>query len=125
MILNIISVFVGGGIGSSLRYLISILSSRLFDTSIWGTSLINIIGCLIMGWMFNLTSHYVNILPAHFQVGICVGLIGGFTTFSALNVEVLELIKYQRLVLALIYLGLTMILGLGCTALGYYLKSKF
>ncbi len=124
MLVNILSVFIGGGIGSTLRYLISEFSQRTWNTSMWGTSLINIIGCFVMGWMFGLISSKPELFPTHISVAISVGLIGGFTTFSALNVEVLELIKSDKFLYGISYLILSMLLGLIFTALGYYLKSK-
>ncbi len=124
MLINILSVFIGGGIGSTLRYLISEFSQRSFGTSMWGTSMINIVGCFAMGWMFQLLSTRVNIFPTHILVAISVGLIGGFTTFSALNIEVMELIRSGKILYGASYLILSMILGLVCTILGYYIKSK-
>ena len=52
--LNVISIFIGGGIGAVLRYFVTILCRNLFSLSILGTLGVNLIGSLLIGYIFGI-----------------------------------------------------------------------
>mgnify|MGYP005769377519 CR=1 FL=1 len=120
--LNILSVFLGGAIGSVLRYLISLLSKKYFLTPVIGTFFVNIIGCFIIGLVFGLVLKS-NVFPNFVRLFIISGFLGGLTTFSSFNLEIFELIKEGKIFLSLAYLLLSLIFGLLSTYLGFILSG--
>ena len=120
--LNILSVFLGGPIGSVLRYLISLLSKKYFLTPVIGTFFVNIIGCFIIGLVFGLVLKS-NVFPNFVRLFIISGFLGGLTTFSSFNLEIFELIKEGKIFLSLAYLLLSLIFGLLSTYLGFILSG--
>ena len=120
--LNILSVFLGGAIGSVLRYLISLLSKKYFLTPVIGTFFVNIIGCFIIGLVFGLVLKS-NVFPNFVRLFIISGFLGGLTTFSSFNIEIFELIKEGKIFLSLAYLLLSLIFGLLSTYLGFILSG--
>ncbi len=88
----LVSVAIGGAIGSVLRYLIQIQSINWFGTSFpYGTLLVNIIGSLLIGFLsFALVERVI--VSEEVRFAILVGVLGGFTTFSTFSLETLDLI---------------------------------
>ena len=90
--MEIISVAIGGALGAVCRYLLSNFISRASGSALpWGTFAINIIGCFCMGLLMTLIVER-GLLPAVWRLFLCVGLLGGFTTFSSFGYESLMLL---------------------------------
>lgn len=124
MIYNIAAIFIGGGIGAILRYLISYLSKTLFHMPIFGTLTVNLLGCFLIGYTFGLTSEKIQTIPPVFNLLITVGFLGGLTTFSTFGPEGFELIKNGKIGFALLYMTISCILGLLLVFAGYFLAVK-
>ncbi len=92
MIKEIIAVFIGGGIGSLLRYLINKIEWLSIYNFNYSTLISNILGCLILGLAvgYFLKNNNHNSITFIF---LTVGLCGGFTTFSAFSIENLNIIQ--------------------------------
>ena len=92
MIKEIIAVFVGGGIGSLLRYLINKIEWLSIYNFNYSTLISNILGCLILGLAvgYFLKNNNHNSITFIF---LTVGLCGGFTTFSAFSMENLNILE--------------------------------
>lgn len=90
--MEILSVAVGGALGAVCRYLLGNFISRMSGSALpWGTFAINIIGCFCMGLLMTLIVER-GLLPAAWRLFLCVGLLGGFTTFSSFGYESLMLL---------------------------------
>ena len=110
--MEIISVAVGGALGAVCRYLLGIFISRASGSALpWGTFAINIIGCFCMGLLMTLIVER-GLLPAAWRLFLCVGLLGGFTTFSSFGYESLMLLTEGNIAAAAAYSGGSLLLGL-------------
>jgi CrcB protein len=122
---NILLVGIGGAIGSIGRYMISLFYQKyqpLVTGFPYPTFIANMIGCIIIGAIMayilktNQTSDTIKFL-------LVTGFCGGFTTFSALSFESVQLLQNNQISTAFIYIALSVILGLGLTFMSYYLLS--
>jgi CrcB protein len=125
----IILIFLGGGIGSVLRLLVSVgmryVMPSLFP---WSTLLVNIIGSFVIGWgtsMLYSTSSmeagtHTN-FPDWFAPLLLVGICGGFTTFSTFSFEALTLLQQNQFTLSALYIVISLVLGLCAVGLGVWL----
>ncbi len=108
-------IALGGGIGSVLRYLISIvLKGNSFP---YATFITNILGCLLIGLFFGYFEKN-NLLSKDLKLFLITGLCGGFTTFSAFSNENIQLMQNNQLATAFLYTALSLIVGFGMTYLG-------
>jgi|TARA_S200000501_G_scaffold242538_1_gene227193 CrcB protein len=116
MLKEIIAVFVGGGIGSILRFLISRMSIINNSNFPFPTFISNILGCILLGFFL---SYFIknNSSESTFFIFLTVGVCGGFTTFSSFSNESLQLIQNGQNLTFLTYLLLSFATGL----LGVYL----
>lgn len=120
---NILIVLIGGGTGSVLRYLASLLTSKFFPTTFpLATFLINIIGCFVIGIV---TGLYLknNMTNPDTRLLLVTGFCGGFTTFSTFAQENINLMQTNNLTLAIIYTGLSVVLGLAFVWLGLFITK--
>lgn len=114
----IIPVMAGGAIGAGLRYLTSIaLSSR----SGWplATLTVNIIGALAMGMLLALFLRGAASETMRLFVG--VGILGGFTTFSAFSLESFEMIQRGQAMMAVFYAVISVVGSIAALAAGFAL----
>ena len=87
---DILLVFIGGGIGSSLRLLVNwIIPSSQFPYS---TLVVNLIGSFLIGFIISYMMHE-NILKSDYYYFSIIGICGGLTTFSAFSIENLNMLK--------------------------------
>ena len=105
-------VGLGGGIGSAFRYLTSVLSDKYIQNSFpWATFLVNVIGCLIIGILIGILAKQEaenTTVKWLFVTGFC----GGFTTFSTFALENIKLFQSGNTFIALLYIALSVILGI-------------
>jgi CrcB protein len=118
---TLLLVALGGGIGSTFRYLIGLYLYKYFPTAFpWGTFLVNVTGCLLMGLLMGVLDRGLWTDPG-LKLFLIVGLCGGFTTFSAFSMESITLIENHQVLLALVYLAASVVTGLSATVLGLFL----
>lgn len=114
-------VFLGGGIGSALRYLISKPLNQVFQNFFLGTFLVNIIGCLLIGIILG-ASYKNNLLSGNNTLFLATGFCGGFTTFSAFAFEKHTLLKSSDLFHFSVYTMSSIAVGVLAVALGLWLS---
>jgi len=122
---RVLLVFLGGGIGSALRYgagrAVGALTPQDADTPHWlamypvATMLVNIIGCAAIGVLWGI-AHARGAQDAEpgWMVFAAAGLLGGFTTFSSFGWETLSLIQDGRAPAAFVYAALSVVVGVAC-----------
>ncbi|WP_431122596.1 fluoride efflux transporter CrcB [Flagellimonas flava] len=120
---QVLLVFLGGGLGSALRYLISKPLNIVFHNFFLGTFLVNIVGCLLIGIILGFSAKN-NLLTSNNTLFLATGFCGGFTTFSAFAFEKHTLIKNSELFHFSLYTLSSIIVGILAVALGLWL-SKF
>lgn len=121
--LGAIAVFIGGGIGASLRYLFSSLAAKNSGASHWATFVINILGCLFLGYIAAIAIKNPNLIEDHFYLLLSTGIAGGFTTFSTFCYENLNLLQEGKIFASLIYFKLSLIIGLLAIYSGFTLAN--
>ena len=105
---------IGGFIGSSLRYAVTGLVqqwSRSIDFP-YGTLAVNLIGCFLIGFLSQLAESR-GVFTADSRTFVFIGILGGFTTFSAFGNETMNLWRDGENTLALANIAAHLILGLG------------
>lgn len=118
------AIFVGSGLGGVLRYAIQlVLHERIVAYNFpWATFAVNIVGCFLIGLFYALSArlNFSNELRLFLTVGLC----GGFTTFSTFGNDILTLIRQGDAFIGLVYVCLSVVLGvLACCLGGMVCKS--
>ena len=121
---QLILVFIGGGIGSSLRYWISKYLNN-FETGIpYGTFAVNIVGSLIIGIILGFALKN-NSISENTVLLLATGFCGGFTTFSAFAYENHIFLKSGDFTSFALYALATIVLGFSAVFAGLYLGRLF
>ena len=118
--LIILLVGIGGFIGAVLRYLITNWAQDTINALSlpYGTLTVNILGCLLIGLLAGL-SESRNLFGMETRGLILVGVLGGFTTFSAFGYETIQLLRDGESLAAFSNVGLHLFLGLTAVWIGY------
>ena len=114
-----LAVGIGSGVGSVLRYGVSLLShAALGGYFPWGTLIVNVLGSCLIGWLATTISRFPHGQLAPLQPLLVAGFCGGFTTFSLFSLETLHLVQLGQPVMALFYILVSLPLWLGAAVLG-------
>ena len=115
--MNVLIVFLGGGTGSVLRYLVGLLiGSAAFP---WATLTVNVIGSLAIGLFGGWASRFG--WGEALRLSLVIGLCGGFTTFSTFSKESLALAESGRWCAFAAYAIGSVAVGIAAVALGYWI----
>ena len=119
---NFLLVFIGGGFGSGLRYLVGkYLNSSLGSFPI-GTFTVNIIGSLLIGLILGYAAKE-NSLSQNQVLLLATGFCGGFSTFSAFAHENFQLLKTGYIMQFSIYTISSIVVGLIALFIGIYIAK--
>ncbi|MEO5921200.1 MAG: CrcB family protein [Pseudolysinimonas sp.] len=119
--MNLVAVFVGGLVGTALRLSADALLPHGDDAFPLSTLLINVIGSFALGM---LVSRLWPVAPEWLRFGLGAGLLGSFTTFSAVAASVVLLAQSGAWLVGLVYLFLSVAGGIGAALLGLRLGRR-
>ena len=119
MLNNLILVFIGGGIGSILRFgTNSFINHYAFNQL--GTLVVNVLGSFLFGIIVAIGEDKSN----YFNLFLLTGLLGGFTTFSQFSYDVITLQSNDNLY-SIIYVFTSVLMSISMAILGIYIANRF
>jgi CrcB protein len=111
-------VGIGGGIGSILRYAISLFVGRHVPIAFpLGTFLVNVSGCFLIGVFYSLATKYTGFNP-EWRLFLITGICGGYTTFSTFSYDGLILLRQGSNLYFMLYVLGSVVFGLLATFAG-------
>ncbi len=115
-------VGIGGALGSVTRYGSGVLVGRVWTSSFpLATLLINIAGSLAMGLFIGWLARTTPDWQADGRLFVAVGILGGFTTFSAFSLDAITLIERGEIGQALLYVGVSVLAAIAALYIGLVL----
>jgi len=122
MIFKLLSIALGGSIGSVSRYLIYYYFEKQHTSLFpWATLLVNLLGSFLIGFLWGYFDR-VYIAPGY-RLMIFIGILGSFTTYSTFAFDVFSLFRDGEFKLLAVYLFGTNILAISFVFAGYYLSK--
>lgn len=114
----VLLVGIGSFIGGVCRYYSQrIITAFLPSPLPYGTLVVNVVGCLLIGLIYGLADRG-NLLTPEWRLFLATGFCGGFTTFSTFSYESLNLIQDGELLYLSLYVALSILLGFAATYAG-------
>lgn len=111
-------IFLGGGLGSALRYWMQgVVYSRTGTEFPYGTMVVNVLGCLVIGLLMISLEERFFAVPS-LRLFLTIGILGGFTTFSSFSYETLALVRDGDFLPAFANVGITVMACLSATWVG-------
>ena len=115
----VLAVAGGGAIGAVLRYICAVVLNR--GAFPFGTVLVNIVGSFVIGvfaaWLLSRPENDVS--SENLRLFLAVGLLGGFTTFSAFSLETMKMFQTGMSVQGISYVAISVLGSLAAVFLGY------
>jgi CrcB protein len=109
-----------GSIGAIARMLVATAVSERLGTLVpYGTWLINVSGCFLIGLLVGAIEAHV-VSPA-LRPALAIGFLGAYTTFSTFGLETMTLLEEGSLFLATVYVAGSLVVGVAMVALGLWL----
>ncbi len=121
---GLLYVALGGALGASARHLLGGLALRIFGPGYpYGTLIANVLGGLLMGllvgWLMVKSGN------EHLRLFLAVGVLGGFTTFSAFSLDVIRMIETKAYVTAVGYISASVVFSVLALFIGLIVARKF
>src|SRR5215472_13205967 len=117
--MKLLLIALGGAVGSLARYGTGTLLLRATERTLfpWGTLAVNLIGCLIIGYLNGLLDDRV--IRPEYRFLLVVGFLGGYTTFSSFGWEAAALLREKQYLFATLYILGNNVIGLALVMVGY------
>jgi fluoride exporter len=114
-------IAAGGALGSVARYGVgSLVASRMGTRFPYGTFVINLTACLVIGFSLTWIDQHTTLNPA-WRFLIPIGFVGAYSTFSTFEWEIFTDLRLGAFVIAALYVSLSLLLGLVAVWLGVLL----
>ena len=135
---TILAIAAGGASGAVLRHYVGGAVQRAVSSGAsaggagwlagaaafpWGTLVVNVLGCFALGTLAGYEVR-VGAMPPVLRMGLVIGFLGGFTTFSSFGLETVRLLHGGEIVRATAYVALSNVAGIGALALGLKLAER-
>ena len=126
MIVRILLVAAGGALGALARYGVGAMATRLAPTAVWpwATLTVNVGGGLLMGLLAGWLAFRGGSQGETVRLFAAVGLLGGFTTFSAFSLETALMIERRQFAMAGGYVGLSVVLSIAALFAGLMVARR-
>ena len=116
-------IAAGGALGSIARYWVgATVSGRAGTRFPWGTFVVNISACLIIGFVLTWLGRHIELSPA-WRYLIPIGFIGAYSTFSTYEWEIFTAMQAGEVALAALYAASSLVLGLVAVWIGAKLAT--
>jgi fluoride exporter len=117
-------VMLGGAIGAVSRFIVGSLVSRFYSATFpLGTFLINVSGSFLIGMLMTVFQNRP-VLHVNWRLFLVTGILGGYTTFSSFEWEALTSLRNGTVTIGFLYLGLSVVLGLGAAWFGLLVGNR-
>jgi len=125
---ELVWVCVGGAFGSGLRFAVTSWTLARYGTSFpWGTIAVNVVGSLLLACIFQLSRSTTWLTPT-MQFALGAGVMGGLTTYSTFNLEIVRYVQEGQVRLAIVYgvttLGSCLLAGVAGIGLGRVISAR-
>jgi len=122
---KLLLVVLGGGAGAAARYAVGSHAWRLFGTA-WpyGTFICNVLGGLAMGLLVGFLAHRGGADQERLRLLFGVGVLGGFTTFSAFSLETALMIEKSRYAQAFTYVSASVLMSVAALFAGLIVARR-
>jgi CrcB protein len=120
---RIVLLIVFGAAGTLARYgLDGWIQYRVGSAFPAGTLTVNLLGCLLLGTIAEFSLNHISV-PADWRIGLTIGLMGGFTTFSTFGWDSLRMLQDGEWTKALLYIGASVVGGILAMMVGMRLGN--
>jgi CrcB protein len=112
--IQVLLVFLGGGIGSVLRHGVNMAAGRWLGAGFpWGTLFVNVVGSTVMGLLVAWFAFRAGAgWTQHMRLFLTTGVLGGFTTFSTFSLDTALLWERDAYAIALGYVAVSIVCGI-------------
>lgn len=118
-----IPLLLGGALGSVSRYFVYALMASITAFPL-ATLSVNFLGSFLFGFLLELNTAKLHLTEA-WRLGIFVGFLGAFTTFSTFSMDVVQMIQKAHIIKASLYVFLSVFLSILCCFIGVKLGRFF
>lgn len=119
-------VAAGGALGAVARYATGLAVTRMFGAGSWpwGTLAVNVVGGLLIGLATGWIAYRDAAQSEAIRLFVVVGVLGGFTTFSAFSLEVVSLLERREMATATLYVLASVFLSVVAAFVGLTIMRK-
>lgn len=123
---RLLIIAAGGSLGAVARYGVGVWAVRLFPAAQWpwGTLAVNVLGGLLMGLLAGWLAFRGGLHSESIRLFAAVGVLGGFTTFSAFSMETALMIERKHLGLAAGYVAASVVFSVASLFLGLMIARR-